>query len=117
MDIKNILQERGNNYGDFITVANLTQHLEYVTLKHFHDVHPEGSQLPNFMKESLHMIFQKIARAVNGNPFYDDSWQDIAGYAQLVVDGIHRIEQEQLAAQQAQTQEQLTDNTQETEHV
>ena len=36
--------------------------------------------------EALHMIFHKIGRLVNGNPNHRDSWVDIAGYAQLVVD-------------------------------
>lgn len=90
MSTEQILEERGNNYGDFTTVANLTQHLEYVCMKHYHDTHPNSDPLPPFMRESLHMIFQKVARAVNGNPYYDDSWRDIAGYAQLVVNVLER---------------------------
>lgn len=31
------------------------------------------------------MIAHKIARILNGDPDYDDSWVDIAGYATLVV--------------------------------
>jgi hypothetical protein len=31
------------------------------------------------------MIVHKIGRILNGDPNYDDSWADIAGYAQLVV--------------------------------
>ncbi len=30
------------------------------------------------------MIFHKIARIINGDPNYADSWVDIAGYATLV---------------------------------
>jgi len=37
------------------------------------------------MREALEMILHKIARILNGNPNYADSWQDIAGYAQLIV--------------------------------
>jgi len=36
-------------------------------------------------KEALEMIQHKIARILNGDPNYADSWQDIAGYAQLIV--------------------------------
>lgn len=32
------------------------------------------------------MIFHKIARILNGDPNYADSWVDIAGYAKLVAD-------------------------------
>jgi len=35
--------------------------------------------------EALDMICSKISRIVNGDPDYDDSWVDIAGYAQLIV--------------------------------
>jgi hypothetical protein len=38
------------------------------------------------MQEAAEMIVHKLARIVNGNPFYMDSWVDIAGYATLVVD-------------------------------
>ena len=34
--------------------------------------------------EALIMISHKLARIVNGDPHYDDSWRDVAGYAQLV---------------------------------
>jgi hypothetical protein len=31
------------------------------------------------------MICHKLARIANGNPYYEDSWHDIGGYSQLVV--------------------------------
>jgi hypothetical protein len=34
------------------------------------------------------MIMHKIARIMNGDPNYRDSWVDIAGYAQIVADRI-----------------------------
>lgn len=37
------------------------------------------------MKQSMEMFADKIARILNGDPTYDDSWVDIAGYSQLVV--------------------------------
>jgi len=36
--------------------------------------------------EALDMIAHKIGRIVNGDPDYEDSWRDIAGYATLVAD-------------------------------
>jgi hypothetical protein len=38
------------------------------------------------------MICHKIARILNGDPNYADSWVDIAGYAQLVADRLLGIE-------------------------
>jgi len=37
------------------------------------------------------MILHKIARIVNGDPDYTDSWHDIAGYAKLVEDRLNGI--------------------------
>ena len=37
------------------------------------------------MIEALDLICNKLGRIANGDPTYDDSWRDIAGYAQLVV--------------------------------
>lgn len=42
--------------------------------------------------EALDMIMNKIGRIVNGNSNNVDSWQDIAGYAQLIVE---RLKKEQ----------------------
>jgi hypothetical protein len=36
------------------------------------------------------MITHKISRILNGDPNYDDSWRDIAGYAMLVVKELER---------------------------
>jgi hypothetical protein len=42
-------------------------------------------------KEALEMIVHKIARILNGDPNYADSWVDIAGYAKLVADRLEGI--------------------------
>jgi hypothetical protein len=87
--IEETLQERGNNYGNFHTQANLTQTLIAIINQHYNSVHAneEGkvAPLPHFMMESIHMICHKLARIANGNPYYADSWHDIGGYSQLVV--------------------------------
>ena len=44
------------------------------------------------MREALFMIAHKIGRIVNGDPWYADSWVDIAGYAKLVADRLEGIE-------------------------
>jgi len=76
--LKEILQERGSRYGDFLTHAEISQGLKAV--------YEYNTKLKPLHKEALDMIMHKIARILNGDPNYADSWIDIAGYAQLVVD-------------------------------
>jgi len=75
-----ILDLRGACYGDFTTQAALSQALK---------LRMRGSlgwfKLLPHQKEALEMIQHKIARILNGDPNYADSWQDISGYAELVV--------------------------------
>jgi hypothetical protein len=88
--IEQLLNERENKYGNYHTLSNLTQTLNKIINQHYAAVRQvEGqppAQLPHFMAESLHMICQKIARAVNGDPTHIDSWDDIAGYSLRVVE-------------------------------
>ena len=87
--IEETLKERGSNYGDFHTSANLTQTLNAIITQHYYSVHStkttQAPPLPHFMAEAIHMICHKLARIANGDPHYVDSWHDIGGYTQLVV--------------------------------
>jgi hypothetical protein len=81
--ITEILEERGKRYGKFKDHANISQRLKYVV----NDALSEHkTEFEDDHKEALDMICHKIARIVNGDPNYADSWIDIAGYAQLVAD-------------------------------
>jgi predicted transcriptional regulator len=80
-DIKKTLDERGKRYGDFKTHAEITQRLKKILWGH-------DGKLDPMHREALEMIFHKIGRILNGDPNHADSWHDIAGYAQLVVDRI-----------------------------
>lgn len=84
-NVAQILEQRGNRYGTFEQNALTTQSLKEVMRC---SPNYTSNLLANEHKEALDMIFHKIARILNGDPNYDDSWVDIAGYAQLVVDGI-----------------------------
>ena len=79
--IRSILNQREKNYGDYSDVADTSQRLKNVLRQN-----PRWDELYQFQRESLDMIANKIARIVNGNTDYADSWIDIVGYAQLVVD-------------------------------
>lgn len=83
MEVEKILEERGSRYGPFITHAAVTQQLKEVVFKHLFN---RGKVLAPDQQEALDMIMHKVGRIVNGDPDYDDSWTDIAGYAQLVAE-------------------------------
>jgi hypothetical protein len=78
-DLKDTLQQRGNRYGPFTGHASITQ-----TLKDSMRGTDNWQHLADDQKEALEMIAHKIGRILNGDPNYDDSWIDIAGYATLV---------------------------------
>jgi hypothetical protein len=77
--IKDILIERGSRYGEFKRHAEITMMLKDV-------VDAYSDALAADQCEALDMIMHKIGRILNGDPNYIDSWVDIVGYAQLVVD-------------------------------
>ena len=66
-----------------------TQQLKQL-IKHY--LEKSGTALAYDQQESLDMICHKIARIVNGDPDYADSWVDIAGYAKLVADRLQGVE-------------------------
>ena len=80
MNLNEILKQRGSVYGKFINHAELSQYLKSCICSQDRLV-----PLSPIHSEALEMIFHKIARIVNGNPNYIDSWRDIAGYAQAVI--------------------------------
>jgi hypothetical protein len=88
-DINNILDERGNRYGDFSSNATTTQ-----LIKQAINLGDTANKLAFYQRESLEMIAHKISRIVNGDANYMDSWIDIVGYAQLVIDKLQRDKDE-----------------------
>ena len=78
--LDDILDERGSNYGSFKDVAGFAQEMKNAIRM------CNNSELDDDQIEALDMIASKIARIVNGDPDYVDSWIDIAGYATLVAD-------------------------------
>lgn len=75
-----ILQERGSRYGTFASHAKSTQQIKYTLM-----MGPSWIKCSNSQKEALDMIAHKLGRIINGDPNYADSWQDLAGYATLIV--------------------------------
>ena len=87
-DIQITLDERGNRYGTFLDNACVAQDLKQVLREAYND-----DNMTALHKEALEMICHKMARIVNGDPDYIDSWHDIAGYATLVVQQIKERDQ------------------------
>jgi hypothetical protein len=83
-DITEIITQRGAVYGNFESGAQIMQELKNII-----NSRAEFELLRPYQKEALEMICHKIGRILNGNPDYVDSWADIAGYAQLVVDALN----------------------------
>ncbi len=77
--ITEVLTERESKYGEFAEHARISQCIKTI----FNDS-PNWNGLPSEMRESLEMIAHKIARILNGDPLYKDSWTDIIGYATLI---------------------------------
>jgi hypothetical protein len=88
-DITATLDERGKRYGKFADHARISQTLKGYIRSQYAD---KWESLTYDQREALDMIFHKIARVLNGDPNYADSWIDIAGYAQLVADKLEGIE-------------------------
>jgi hypothetical protein len=79
-----LITERGNRYGKFKDGAEIMQSLKDT----MRDI--DGwNNLTASQKEALDMIQHKIGRILNGDPTYDDSWKDIAGYATLIVNELN----------------------------
>jgi len=85
--IDEVLAERGTNYGEFPNHASLSQRLKSTFDNHVVKYgHPE--LFTDTMNEAIEMVMHKLARIANGDPTYIDSWTDIIGYTQLVINDL-----------------------------
>ena len=80
-DIATTLAERGSRYGSFLDQSTIA-----CDIKHAMEKGKNWTALDPDERECLDMIAVKIARILNGDPHYHDSWHDIGGYAKLVAD-------------------------------
>lgn len=85
-NIDKVLAERGNRYGKFSDHAALSQLLKQNIAVRLHE---RQLVLEDDQQEAIEMICHKLARIINGDPNYADSWTDIAGYAKLVADRLN----------------------------
>lgn len=88
-DLDTTIAQRRGRYGPLIESGEVAMKLEdYLRSL------PGWERLAYDQREALAMVAHKISRIMCGDPDYDDSWVDIAGYAQNVVNRL-RCEQEQ----------------------
>lgn len=93
MQIDDILLQREQQYGNFFSRSKISQDFKSL----IHNGLSYKSLKPD-QKEALEMIATKVGRIVNGNPDFLDSWIDIQGYCQLVID---RVRQDKIDADNA----------------
>jgi|SRR5688572_53085 len=105
VEIAEILAERGSRYGKFTDHAFIAQLIKAAMSGDFHQIRilidgedqeqsarvrkallAKWQALAADQREALEMNAHKVARILNGDPDYSDSWRDIAGYATLVAD-------------------------------
>ena len=79
-DINEILKERGERYGRFSGHADITQRLKRIMV-----ASPSWQHMSDSQREAMEMIGHKMARILNGDPNWVDSWADISGFSTLVV--------------------------------
>lgn len=84
MDINETLAQRATTHGPFVTTAELSQRLKFAISNN-----DAWQRMPATQREALEMIQHKIARIVCGDCLLIDSWRDVVGYAQLVVNELY----------------------------
>lgn len=87
-DVKKTLEERGTRYGEFHEQAWYAQGIKAIL-----QTSPKWIEMEDEQREALDMIANKIARILNGDPNYADSWIDIAGYATLIANRLEQLEE------------------------
>ena len=84
--MKEILDEREKTHGAFMAVACKAQQIK--------DAMQGGKnwdELDDMQREALQMIASKIARILAGDHNEIDHWRDLAGYSELIVRDLERI--------------------------
>ena len=88
-NIDTILSTRETTHGSYVEQSTASQ-----TLKRLCEQARNWDQMPSHMRESVHLIQQKIARIICGDPWEKDHWVDIMGYAALVLRELDRLQEE-----------------------
>lgn len=85
--IEETLSQREERYGSFANQAKLSQGIKQIM-----KTGRNWNTLKDDQREALEMVAHKIARILNGDANYHDSWHDIIGYTKLVVDELEEVQ-------------------------
>ena len=80
MEVNDTLSKREGQYGQYKVVSQISQDIKKIMRQS-----PNYYTMPDYARESLDMIANKMARLLNGNYYLNDTWHDISGYSALVV--------------------------------
>jgi len=84
--MNNILKEREKTHGSFLATASKAQQLKDAMRGA-----KNWEELDDMQREALQMIASKIARILEGCHDEVDHWRDVAGYAELIVRELDRL--------------------------
>ncbi len=76
-----LLNTRGKTHGDFKSNSRLVQFMKDMLRSS-----NNWNDLEEYQREALDMTLHKIGRIMTGDHKFIDSWLDICGYNQLVID-------------------------------
>lgn len=88
-DVNQMLAGRESRYGSFQNHASISQALKSVM-----QARSGWDRLAADQKEALEMVQHKVARILNGDPNWHDSWLDVAGYSTLVANRLEKEDNE-----------------------
>ena len=86
MSIDEILKARGKTYGDYENACEFRQNV----IRQMNDLHREqhgGEKIPAIIRIMIGDIVHKLAR-IAVTPCHIDSFKDIQGYVQLIINHI-----------------------------
>ena len=86
VNISTILSQRGSRYGSYKNVALVSQRLKDAIDSGILLSGKNHKDIPEYIRESLDMICNKLARIACGDVKYLENYKDICGYSQLVID-------------------------------
>lgn len=87
--IEDIQKERGARYGSFGDCGAISYALKTI-VRTVNDSRVE--KIPDAAMEGIEMALHKIARIVNGDPMYLDSWIDAESYINLARKEIEKLQ-------------------------
>lgn len=85
MTIEETLASRGARYGDWMDQGEVSDQIISAMEKT-----AGWPKMPGWMRQTYRMIAEKMARAATGDIFYADNLHDIAGYATIGEERLHR---------------------------